>query len=70
MTQFVPETAEQLKDAVAWAVAEEYSVAVKGAGTKAGFGVTIAGGGSGFRRCWNLAGAHVLSGYQPYSSYG
>jgi len=38
MTQFVPETAEQLKDAVAWAVAEEYSVAVKGAGTKAGFG--------------------------------
>ncbi len=38
MTQFVPETAEQLKDAVAWAVAEEFPVAVKGAGTKADLG--------------------------------
>lgn len=38
MTQFVPETAEQLKDAVAWAVAEEYPLAVKGTGTKAGLG--------------------------------
>lgn len=38
MTQFVPETAEQLKDAVAWAVAEEYPVAVTGTGTKAGLG--------------------------------
>lgn len=38
MTQFVPETAEQLKDAVAWAVAEEFPVAVKGSGTKSGLG--------------------------------
>lgn len=42
MTQFVPETVEQLKDAVAWAVAEEYPVAVKGTGTKAAMGRPVA----------------------------
>lgn len=38
MTQFVPETAEQLKDAVAWAVGEEFPVTVVGSGTKTDLG--------------------------------
>ncbi len=41
MTRFVPETVEQLKEAVAWAVAEAEPLGVVGAGSKDGLGRPI-----------------------------
>lgn len=41
MTRFVPETADQVLETVAWAVSEETPLAVTGAGTKSGVGRPI-----------------------------
>lgn len=55
-----PETAEQLRDAVAWAAAEETPLEVVGAGTKRGYGRPIQTG-----HTLDLSGLNGITLYEP-----
>ena len=59
-----PETAEQVLDAVKWAAASESPLAVKGQGSKEGFGRAIEAD------CrLDLSGPKVFRKWQPYQSH-
>ena len=64
-----PETAEQVLDAVKWAAASESPLAVKGQGSKEGFGRAIEAGRV-WTNCYHQYPAHAAFGGYKASGFG